>query len=1028
MAAYCSGRIRESCQTLSHEALSGTGLRLLVRANEYLVANHPHEALELYTEFLYRVSPGHPAAFLNRALCYIALGYPELAASDATRAKMVADRMRGEISFSGKSRFTPLLKYLNATTALLGDEGSPWANHPTCYLRGDQHLQRPLASLALAPTHSGTWKRRIKLICTRIDNHASYRLAYALWKCGGGARMDALDTIENACRSDTVMSKQDFIDLGNAILEDIEVLMAREDRDKTALRTPKLDPEITVKLLDDLEMAGIRGEMQTKMTSINPIYPWDERVSCKSVSEVRDQANAELRQVNNNCEIKFVELEDEKLGFALIAKRDIVTGESVLVEDTSLQAATPVEGSVEEQTYWCHTCSAVIVLPEGFQLGASSETLSEEESSSDDSTDGFDEEYDEDSIDPPLFSSQKDRENCPPPESPPQASHMPSSPPFTPPDFPAKPMIPNTPPAPPPHIRIPNLETQEGNQLRHRGRFLFCSQDCYNQAKDEFGMKACDEKIEDSIYSCHIPRTYLSGSSQSANYLHVHAQRLYTLLLAKVFAAARVQGKHPLDVHEVRFLNTSQPNGTTGQPFGLADIGFHDGVQKTRASPWSLNTNIYAPLKVLSLLGLDPVGIDLPIADGWVLNTLLGKLYTSARITRHARALKAFDAVGFEDHRLDDRMPDPREVHCVWVASVHPALSLVGVVNGDEGQANVMLGAEKPVVCIAATSRKATQSLTSISSVVPAIANACASASAEHETMKIDAYTDLEMGLDEIKKGGHIAVNPMVEDTAVPACTAPETAIHAGQPLIRAANDYEANIPFLDEENDSSTHTLVGSPKSGVEDLKNGIETPALGLDTVSVEKPAFGSKVDHSQVLGELPPDEIGVIGDNENGHKRRVIHKENGLQTERERAVAAEWVRPPEVGDDRGHRNDHVQFSATENGSGDRSGYIRPSLPFNRNRNGGPKPHAVSGPSATSPTKPMPMGSTTAGPIFKPQPNMSRELAGENLPFTVKDGGLGSYSEWGDDSMDGGGGVNGDGDGAACVTDEDGDSCMED
>lgn len=58
----------------------------MVRANIALSSGRPEQAIRHYTEVLYKLSPAHVCAFLNRSMAYIEERYYELAVVDAYRA------------------------------------------------------------------------------------------------------------------------------------------------------------------------------------------------------------------------------------------------------------------------------------------------------------------------------------------------------------------------------------------------------------------------------------------------------------------------------------------------------------------------------------------------------------------------------------------------------------------------------------------------------------------------------------------------------------------------------------------------------------------------------------------------------------------------------------------------------------------------------------------------------------------------------------------------------------------------------
>ena len=67
---------------------------VMVGANIALNNGQLTDALDLYTEVLYKLSPGHVCAFLNRSMVFLRSGRRELAVMDAYRAYIAAAELR----------------------------------------------------------------------------------------------------------------------------------------------------------------------------------------------------------------------------------------------------------------------------------------------------------------------------------------------------------------------------------------------------------------------------------------------------------------------------------------------------------------------------------------------------------------------------------------------------------------------------------------------------------------------------------------------------------------------------------------------------------------------------------------------------------------------------------------------------------------------------------------------------------------------------------------------------------------------
>lgn len=81
---------------------------VMVRANKALTNRRPEEAIRLYTQVLYKQSPAHVCALLNRSIAYLDYGYHELAVMDAYRACIAANELR-KVRTLRPSHFTSIL-------------------------------------------------------------------------------------------------------------------------------------------------------------------------------------------------------------------------------------------------------------------------------------------------------------------------------------------------------------------------------------------------------------------------------------------------------------------------------------------------------------------------------------------------------------------------------------------------------------------------------------------------------------------------------------------------------------------------------------------------------------------------------------------------------------------------------------------------------------------------------------------------------------------------------------------------------
>ncbi|KAK3044532.1 hypothetical protein LTS18_001011, partial [Coniosporium uncinatum] len=185
---------------------------ILAQATNHLIAGRPSRAHEIYTEILASSSPGHPCAFLNRSLCYLLLDYPSLAVTDAYRALLAANC--GKYEGVGNPYAKALIGFAQ-TVREAQEAGQGWASDNTCLVgKKDGLLGVELASVRICPRSkrkvlaerssqpspskksTNTFTKAAEYVSGLADEtrmKAYYRLAFALWKCGGGALKSALN-------------------------------------------------------------------------------------------------------------------------------------------------------------------------------------------------------------------------------------------------------------------------------------------------------------------------------------------------------------------------------------------------------------------------------------------------------------------------------------------------------------------------------------------------------------------------------------------------------------------------------------------------------------------------------------------------------------------------------------------------------------------------------------------------------------------------------------------------------------------
>lgn len=357
-------------------------------ANNLLVSNRISEALKLYSDILTDITPGNPAAFLNRALCYLILDCPSLAATDCYRAFQGAEWARKPES--GQKYLNMLVAAAKATEKAAKTH-SPWAVEPTCYPGGPQTLLgQKLASLTIEKREY--WKRAmeceegfyipaksnlkedipgqpapmIKMKVVRWNRSlvedaqmkALYRLAVALWKCGGGAIRTAEIIIRKAREEiDGDDSKHrrasDYESLDFLERKVWDYLMHEFDEEKrTAGRNDQM-----------MDGSGIRGLMRTQFTRIRrELYPWDHwSLSSANLMDQLAPLSALIAEATETCYAHINTRSGRTPYLTLHALRDLPDSCSVVTETTPFNVTNIESGC---SYIYCDHCAAAMEVPE----------------------------------------------------------------------------------------------------------------------------------------------------------------------------------------------------------------------------------------------------------------------------------------------------------------------------------------------------------------------------------------------------------------------------------------------------------------------------------------------------------------------------------------------------------------------------------------------------------------------------------------------------------------------------------------
>ncbi len=233
---------------------------LLFRANEHLGSGDATTAVSLYTQVLYTTCPGHAIAFLNRAVAYITLDYPELAVMDSYRAMSLCREMRDPTSEIANNLYEACFAYFHAEQSHLCAQAQ-WTKLPE---EVDEERACNLAWLTfniLLPEEVWAYSTLRDDLCYMMEFRAVYRMADALQRCDHGAFADALNVISGIGEEVSQKWRSDkswLFQLGQDIMKCVEYAFDSQ-----------------VKLFGEL---SIKEVMKSKATLIGrDLYPWNDK-------------------------------------------------------------------------------------------------------------------------------------------------------------------------------------------------------------------------------------------------------------------------------------------------------------------------------------------------------------------------------------------------------------------------------------------------------------------------------------------------------------------------------------------------------------------------------------------------------------------------------------------------------------------------------------------------------------------------------------------------------------------------------
>lgn len=344
-------------------------------ANAALIRGDVFEALKYYTHIASDISRGHPIAFLHRSLCYLILDLPSLAVHDAYRALIAAEWAIANPKFFKQQSQIFIYKSLVEEAV---EKKLLWAIEPTCRLADNSTLlgqdlcslrisgratlkacerddctamEHPAVpswgSAPLPKMHQPKYFKAVILSYSVLEDviaKARYRLALALWKCGGGAIRTALDIVADAMldldRKTQENELAQFNMLRRTIFEYMERHNDYEDRHGIDRKH------------------GIDGLMDTRFTRIKrQLYPLDHNsLTIDNIVEVLPQIDSCLENtIGPGYGLRAYPREGFTPRLALYIISQPSSATDFWAERTFLNASTVEAG---KNFMYCYACAA----------------------------------------------------------------------------------------------------------------------------------------------------------------------------------------------------------------------------------------------------------------------------------------------------------------------------------------------------------------------------------------------------------------------------------------------------------------------------------------------------------------------------------------------------------------------------------------------------------------------------------------------------------------------------------------------
>ena len=647
---------------------------VLIRANIFLSQRKPTEAINLYTEVLYAVSPGHVCALLNRALAYVCLQRPELAVVDAYRAAIAAHGMR-EDDIQANDRYKDVCRYIRTEREHVKRDNI-WTSDRRRFI-GANWTRSPLSSIVISDTPESMRPNGVKVppffpksrqeVCEKLELRAIYRLVVALSLCGGDARSDAFGILDDArarYRKTGCWEIFHYKNLGNDIMADL--MKDWETSGNKPRELGLMSLQSSAEQDQDIK-PKIKDEVKSKATMMNtPCYPFDYYEPDLNLNEWQKIISPWVRNCAKTCSAHVITPVNSQRGSSeqyleLRALQDINPEENVLFEQTNSNVTTSTPKNIMANSsldsthhFYCDTCAALLVVPGDCPDNYSGSTV------------------------PIPF----------------RPSHLRQSPNLSP-TLPLKlfdSYLVGRADSPEMDDSVINLNFFSGGHERKTSatssmssEFMFCCtthkvptcSDRCRKRREIFDRGLCHTIIE-----CELRKGQLQDL-RPKTFEERKFNCLSELLFLRTFVTtlnSPDEDSHPLHHDDILF----------------AAVNPNNGPKEGEKQSWSFTNNVIRPIydihQVCAYLDIDPFTI-LKKTDGWVINTLMSKISNSMRVSRGPRYAKIYNnqanlktAFGKFDERWSNiiHTDDPDEE--TWIGSINPVFNLIRIADPSKGE------------------------------------------------------------------------------------------------------------------------------------------------------------------------------------------------------------------------------------------------------------------------------------------------------------------------------------------------------